>query len=150
MHDQQQSDSARATLDGARERERAAARRVQPPWWHDPVIGLLLAVVVSHHAFPVSFGLFMVGGGLLGILLVLRHYKNQDAWVDGWREGRTYPYSIAFVVAYLIIYFGSMALYHQADMVWAVPAAAFAVFLLTIVFGRVWMAVWRREISESR
>lgn len=147
MNEPQRSDSPRAALDQAQERERAATRRLQVPWWHDPLVGLLLAGVVVTHAVPVTFGLFMVTLGLLGIALVLRHYMSQDVWVDAWRQGQTRPYSVAFVVVYVTIYLGSMALYHLAEMAWVVPASAVAVFALTILFGRLWMAVWRREIS---
>lgn len=149
MSDSHRPDSARAALDQAREHERNAANRLKVPWWHDPLIGLLLAMIVVHHAMPTPFNLFLVTFGVLGVFLLLRHYTSQDVWVDGWRKGRTYPVSVAFVVIYLVIYFGGMALYHLADQVWAVPASALAVFLLTVVFGRVWLAVWRREVSGS-
>ncbi|MCC5856039.1 MAG: hypothetical protein JJU10_10260 [Idiomarina sp.] len=140
---------AKDALQGVADAKRHVAKSFTPPWWHDPVLGLLLAMLVVHHAAPMPFYILIVAIGVIGIALITRHYTSQEIWVDGWRTGKTLPYTIAFAVIYLIIYGGNAALYHLFGVTWIVPVAAILMFVLTIVFGKVWMHVWRKEMNSD-
>ncbi|MCL5255988.1 MAG: hypothetical protein M1363_07700, partial [Gammaproteobacteria bacterium] len=99
---QAQREAAVAALNLVKEKKKSIVKHLHVPWWQDPVIGLLMAILVIHHAAPMPFDIIIVAVGCIGMVLVLRHYTNQALWVSGWRKGKTRKLSYAFFIIYLV------------------------------------------------
>lgn len=149
MDKQMNADKASFELADVKRKKQEIVSKFRVHIWHDPILGVLLAVIVIHHAFPMPWNVLVAAAGVLGITLFVQHYTNQDIWVDGWRKGRTLWVTISFLTAYLIIYAASIMLYQLGQHFWILPTASLLVFILTILFGRLWMTVWRNEMNEE-
>lgn len=145
---QAQREAAVAALNLVKEKKKSIVKHLHVPWWQDPVIGLLMAILVIHHAAPMPFDIIIVAVGCIGMVLVLRHYTNQDIWVSGWRRGKTRKLSYAFFIIYLVHLFGSMWLNSQGEH-WVIPVSAVSIFVITQIYGRLWMSTWRKEMEAE-
>ncbi|RUO21499.1 hypothetical protein [Aliidiomarina haloalkalitolerans] len=145
---QAQREAAVAALNLVKEKKKSIVKHLHLPWWQDPVIGLLMAMLVIHHAAPMPYDIIIVAVGCIGMVLVLRHYTNQALWVSGWRRGKTRKLSYAFFVIYLIHLFGSMWLNSQGHQ-WIIPVSAVSIFVIAQIYGRVWMSTWRKEMEAE-
>ena len=141
-------EAAQAALSMVNQQKKAIAKHLHVPWWQGPLIGLCMALFVVSHAAPTPFNLLVVAVGCFGVFFMLRQYTNQQVWVSGWRKGKTRSLSVVFFTVYLIHYFVSMWLFSRGHN-WIIPASATSIFIIAILYGHIWMAVWRKEMEAD-
>lgn len=139
---------ARKSLESIKGSNKRIVDKLVAPWWHDPLLGLCLALLVMHHGFPTPLDILSVVLGCLGVFFVLHSYTHQKVWVSGWRKGKTEVVSYIFFVVYLIV-FAASYYFNCKGYTWVVPLSGAFIFVALMIFGRVWMAVWRKEMEES-
>lgn len=147
-NDKLTAEEARRSLDSIRGSGKRIVDQLHVPWWHDPLLGLCLALLVMHHGFPTPLDILSVVLGCLGVFFVLHNYTHQKVWVSGWRKGKTEVVSYIFFVVYLIV-FAASYYFNWKGYTWVVPLSGAFIFVALMIFGRVWMAVWRKEMEES-
>ncbi|MCC5880825.1 MAG: hypothetical protein JJU03_13130 [Idiomarina sp.] len=140
--------SAQAALSMVNQQKQNIVERLHIPWWQGPLTGLCMAILVVSHAVPTPYNLLLVGIACVGIFAMLRSYTSQPVWVSGWRKGKTRSLSVTFFIVYLLHYFGSMWLFSRGHS-WIIPVTAFSIFIVAIIYGRVWVAVWRKDMETD-
>lgn len=143
-------ETARRALAAVRERKAASSKRLNAPWWYDPVLGGAVAVLMLQAAVPLPWNVFPAALGCIVIALTLRHYTSQDVWVNGWRRGKTLPVNFAYMAGFLALYGFAFGGKHLLGLGWAPYASAAGAFIGMFIFNRVWMAVWRREMEQDQ
>ena len=137
-------------LDSIREARAEVGRSMDyPPIW-DVVFGLVLAAMVTVQGLPQISSALIVLGTLAGLFWMVKWWRDRFGWwVSAYQPKRARW--VAF--AMLPPFFGCLGLSWWTRLFegpwWAPFLGGALAFVITIVFGRWWAHVYRRELAEG-
>ena len=120
------------------------------PFTYDLACGACLALLVGTQGLPSPWsmvGLALAMAGLAGCVQWWR--KRFGWWVNGYspkRAGR-----VAYAMAGLLALLVGVGIWGRGqEIAWIPFATAAAAFVLSILGGRLWMHVWKRELEADQ
>lgn len=115
----------------------------------DFVFGLIIAAMVAGQGLPTQWSTLVLIFSILGLIWMMKWWRDRFGWwVNGYgpRKARWVSFGLAAV---LFACMGLSLWTRHFDGPWWAPVAAGGIaFVTSIVFGRWWMAVYRRELAE--
>jgi hypothetical protein len=143
-------DQARRALsaldaDGAR-----LAGRVITPGWYHPILGVIVAVMISGIATPGAMGFGLIVLGIVGVPVLARAYmRRAGVWISRAAGPVTRQLQRVLLAVYMVLFGAALALRLTEASPWWVLLPAASGFLLTWVAGRRYDRELRRELASS-
>jgi hypothetical protein len=125
-------------------------RSMDYPMGWDIVFGLLVAAMVTAQGLPQISSALVLLGSLAGMFWMVKWWRDRFGWwVNAYAPKRARW--VMFAMWPLLLGCMGLAWWTRFfDGPWWAPFAAGALtFVITIVFGRWWMSVYRRELAEG-
>lgn len=143
-------DEARAALAHVEEANRGLARiGADTPAWRHSAFGAVFALLIGGATLPSLWQIISVALALGGVTLLVRYdRKKYGVFINGYRQGRTLPLTLALVGAMLgLVLLG----FHARDVGWpALGKAGLAAlgFVLAIGASVRWETLFQRDLQE--
>ena len=143
------TDAARSLEAMRQSREKLAAAAGCPPERHLAFAGLLGALVASQAAPP--FGTLAIEAALIVTvpLIMLWDRRRTGMFINGYRNGRTRPLTLAMLAFALAVGALGVWLKHGLGLWWGPIPCGIVVAVGAYVASARWMRVYRRELSET-
>ena len=137
---------ALASIKAARE---GLAQPIDYPIGYDLLYGAICGLLVAGQGLPQPWSFIVLPIALGGLaVLVMWWRKTYGWWVSGYSPKRARWAAIGLAVV-LIGLMGVSIWGKTAGIAWAPLATGAAGFVAAIVGGRIWMAIWKRELAEA-
>ncbi len=137
-------------LASIREARASVVRTMDYPFGWDILFGLIVAVMVAGQGLPAQWHNLVLIFSLLGLFWMMKWWRDRFGWwVNGYapKKARWVAYGMAAIL------FGCMGLSLWTRLfdgpVWGPIAGGVVAFVTSIVSGRWWMAVYRKELEEG-
>ena len=134
-----QIQAARANLD----------QELKYPFAYDLAYGGVLALMVGGAGFDQPWSSVTLGVSLAGLVLLVRWWRSATGW---WVSGFSPPRARWVAIGLMIVIMGLMGLSFWPRFgdgpVWVALVAGALAGLAGIIGGRIWMAVYRKELRE--
>lgn len=146
------SNEAAAALAGVRGAEARLADQIGecPPWRH-AAFGLVMALLTAGLALPLPFQSACTVAALLMIVLLVQHDRRRyGVFINGYRRGKTLPFTLLLLAGALGLMFAQMYAREQALSAWASAGIAAAAFLFATGASVVWQRIFVRELRAGR
>ncbi|WP_122465464.1 hypothetical protein [Brevundimonas lutea] len=119
------------------------------PISYDLIYGVICGLLVACQGLPQPWSLLVLVISLAGLALMVRMWRDRMGyWINGYSPRRARWVAIGMVVVFIALMGGSLyGRYVGPDWLFLVTGALG--FVTAIIGGRVWMAVWRRELAET-
>ena len=140
----------REALASINEARAGVGRSMDYPVGWDIVFGLLVAAMVTAQGLPWISSALVLLGTLAGLAWMVKWWRDRFGW---WVSA--YAPKRARWIAYGMLppFFGCLGLSCWTRLFdgpgWAPFLGGALAFVATIVFGRLWMRVYRRELAEG-
>ena len=137
---------ALASIQAARE---GLAQPTAYPIGYDLLYGAVCALLVAGQGMPRPWSFIALPIVMAGLILMIVGWRKKFGWwVSGYSPKRARW--IAFALAAVLIGLMGLSIWGKAaGIVWMPLATGAAGFVAAIVGGRIWMAIWRRELAEA-
>ena len=144
----QQPDPQEA-LDAIRSAREGVPGEMKYPVSYDLMYGAACGLLVAGQGLPTPWSMLCLVVALVGLVLMIHWWKQKFGWwVSGYSPKRARW--IAFALAAVLIGLMGLSIWGKAaGIVWMPLATGAAGFVAAIVGGRIWMAIWRRELAEA-
>jgi hypothetical protein len=126
-------DDVRASLDAVNRVQADLADRLVSPWWYNPGLGLVEAVLVTSMASSTPLRPLPTVFGLAGLGLLVSAYKRRTGLG---MSTQYFALTRAWSIALIMVIIAAMLLVFLADRPVVTAAAAMGVFVATVVLGR--------------
>lgn len=139
----------RETLDAIASARQAVPGEMKYPLSYDIAYGLCCGLLVAGQGLPTPWSALMLVVSLAGLAGLIHLWKQKHGWwVNGYspRRARLAAFGLAVVLMGLI---GLSIWGKNAGIIWTPLATGAAGFVAAVVGGRLWMAVWKRELAET-
>ena len=122
---------------------------VDYPVGYDLLYGAVCALLVAGQGMPRPWSFIALPIAMAGLILMIVGWRKKFGWwVSGYSPKRARW--IAFALAAVLIGLMGLSIWGKAaGIVWMPLATGAAGFVAAIVGGRIWMAIWRRELAEA-
>ena len=144
------TDDPKDALASIREaREGVTGTLAYPVGW-DIAYGAICGGLVASQGLPVPWSMLVLVFALAGLAICVQWWRNRVGWwVSGYSPKRARW--VAFALAAVLVGLMGLSIWGKyAGIVWMPLATGAAGFVLAIVGGRLWMHVWKRELSEAQ
>jgi L-lactate permease len=140
----------REALASIHEARAGVARSMDYPFGWDILFGLIVAAMVMGQGLPQISSALVLLGSLAGLFWMVKWWRDRFGWwVNAYAPKRARW--VMFAMWPLLL--GCMGLSWWTRFFdgpsWAPLVAGALTFVITIVFGRWWMSVYRRELAEG-
>lgn len=130
---------------------RDARDAVVPPTYpvaYDLIYGAVCALLVAGQGLPTPWSLLMLVIALVGLALMVRTWRDRMGyWINGYSPRRARWVAIGLAAVFIALISGTLyGKYVGPDWLFLVTGALG--FVAAVIGGRVWMAVWRKELAE--
>lgn len=144
-------EEARRALESIHDaRSSVLARLENVPWTYDLAYGAVIGLLVAGQGLPQPWAVLTAPIALGGLALMVRWWQARTGmWVGGFTPRRARWVAIGLAVVLVGLMLGNMYLTRVLHLWWSPLAAGGAAFVVAIVFGRWWMRVYRREMTEA-
>ena len=130
-------------------REGVTGTLTYPVGW-DLAYGAICGLMVASQGLPTPWAMLALVIALAGLAICVQWWRNRVGWwVSGYSPKRARWVAIGLAVV-LIALMGLSIWGKAASISWMPLATGAAGFVLAIVGGRLWMHVWKRELSEAQ
>ncbi|MBO9502688.1 hypothetical protein [Brevundimonas sp. A19_0] len=130
-------------------REGVTGTLTYPVGW-DFAYGAICGLMVASQGLPTPWAMLALVIALAGLAISVQWWRNRVGWwVSGYSPKRARWVAIGLAVI-LIALMGLSIWGKHAGMVWMPLATGAAGFVSAIIGGRLWMHVWKRELSEAQ
>lgn len=144
---EQEASEGLAAIKASRERLLAQARW---SWGRHAAFGGIMAALVGAQALPTLGQLVVTALVLLAIAAVVQSDRaRKGVWINGWRSGRTRPYTLAMALLSVgAILVGAWL--NRSYGLWQAPLAlCAAIFLMGTLGSKQWERIYRRELEAD-
>lgn len=144
-----QQPDPREALDAIASARQAVPGEMKYPVAYDLMYGGVCGLLVAGQGMPQPWSALVLVASLLGLVLMIHWWKQKFGWwVSGYSPKRARWIAIG-LAAVLIGLMGLSIWGKAAGIAWTPLATGAAGFVAAIVGGRIWMAVWKRELAEA-
>ncbi|MGO2112154.1 MAG: hypothetical protein ACTH31_11125 [Pseudoclavibacter sp.] len=154
-----ENDSDSTSSDGEKAREALSAldadgarlaQRVITPRWYYPIFGVLVATMTFGVAYPGTYGFGLVAIGVVGLAVLVRtHTLRTGVWISQAPGPATRKLQRVLMVIYIVLMGAALALRVTEPSPWWALLPALSGLLITVVVGRHYDRVLRRELAAS-
>ena len=119
------------------------------PFGYDLLYGAVCGLLVAGQGLPTPWAFVALAIALTGLALMVRLWRDKMGyWINGYSPRRARWIAIGLAVVFIALIGGTLyGKYVGPDWLFLVTGALG--FVAAIIGGRVWMAVWRRELAET-
>ena len=119
------------------------------PFGYDLFYGAVCGLLVAGQGLPQPWSLLVLVLSLAGLGLMVRMWRDRMGyWINGYSPRRARW--VAIGLAGVLIALMGVSLYGKyVGPDWLFLVSGGVAFVASIIGGRVWMAVWRRELAET-
>lgn len=136
-------------LAAIREARGAVGRDLRHGLGYELLYGLVCGLLVAGQGLPQPWAVLTVPIALGGLALMVRGWRARYGfWVDGFAPRRARWVALTTGAALALLMIASLA-GRAMDMAWIPLVTGPVAFVVAIVCGRWWMAVYRRELQET-
>jgi len=137
-------------LDSIRAARAEVVKTLDYPAWWDIQYGFVVGAMVTGQGLPQPWSSLVLLATLGGLFWMIGSWKRRFGWwVNGYAPKRARR--VAWGLAALLILCMGLALWTRFfDGPWWAPVAAgVAAFVISIIFGRWWMRVFRKDLEAG-
>ena len=139
----------REALDAIASARQAVPGEMKNSLGYDLAYGLCCGLLVAGQGLPTPWSALVLVVSLAGLVSLIHGWKQKYGWwVSGYSPKRARWAAIGLAVV-LIGLMGVSIWGKTAGIAWAPLATGAAGFVAAIVGGRIWMAIWKRELAEA-
>ena len=139
----------REALDAIASARQAVPGEMKYSFVYDLMYGAVCGLLVAGQGLPTPWSALVLVASMLGLVLMINWWKQKYGWwVSGYSPKRARWAAIGLAVV-LIGLMGVSIWGKAAGISWTPLATGAAGFVAAIVGGRVWMAIWKRELAEA-
>lgn len=119
------------------------------PFGYDLAYGLVCGLLVAAQGMPNPWSSLVLVVSLIGLALMVTWWRKKVGWwVNGYSPKRARW--VAFALAAFLLALIGVSLYGRIYGPWWLFLVTGGIaFVTSAVAGRLWMRVWRKEMSES-
>ena len=144
------ADEANQALEAVSSAKRSIAAASAAPLWRHVAFGVVMALLMLSIAAGQPFWMLPWALSMFGVVLLLWWDRRQTGlFVNGYRQGRTLPLTLALLVVTVALAFAAVRLNTHGERQLAlltVPAA----FVVALVASLWWERIFLREMGAGR
>ena len=144
------TDEAKQALEAVSSAKRSIAAASAAPLWRHVAFGLVMALLMLSMAGGDPFWFLPWALSMLGVILLLWWDRRQTGmFVNGYRQGRTLPLTLALLVVTVALAFTAVRLniHGEPDLALLTVPAAFVIALIASLW---WERIFLREMDAGR
>ena len=139
----------REALDAIASARQAVPGEMKYPLGYDLIYGAVCGLLVAGQGLPTPWSAVALVISMAALAGLVHWWKQKYGWwVSGYSPKRARWAAIGLAVV-LIGLMGVSIWGKTAGIAWAPLATWAAGFVAAIVGGRIWMAIWKRELAEA-